>query len=97
MLLVVQYLKKTWLNINLKDVQAHKLGKVEKIIVTKDDVMLLKRNGICLYSVLGWCVSIYWTIAESLGLSLLDYDGWMFWCILWFGFQEFWVFLHQYS
>lgn len=53
MLLVVQYLKKTWLNINLKDVQAHKLGKVEKIIVTKDDVMLLKRNGICLYSVLG--------------------------------------------
>ncbi|MEJ1284471.1 hypothetical protein NN561_015456 [Cricetulus griseus] len=30
------------LNLNLEDVQAHELGKVEKVIVTKDDAMLLK-------------------------------------------------------
>ena len=33
------------MNLNLEDVQAHDLGKVEEVIVTKDDAMLLKGKG----------------------------------------------------
>ena len=33
------------LNMNLEDVQAHDLGKVGEVIVTKDDAMLLKGKG----------------------------------------------------
>ncbi|KAL1787239.1 60 kDa heat shock protein, mitochondrial [Sigmodon hispidus] len=33
------------LNLNLEDVQAHDLGKVGEVIVTKDDAMLLKGKG----------------------------------------------------
>ena len=33
------------LTLNLEDVQAHDLGKVGEVIVTKDDAMLLKGKG----------------------------------------------------
>ena len=33
------------MNLNLEDVQAHDLGKVGEVIVTKDDAMLLKGKG----------------------------------------------------
>ncbi|XP_052576159.1 60 kDa heat shock protein, mitochondrial-like [Peromyscus californicus insignis] len=37
--------KEEGLNLNLEDVQAHDLGKVGEVIVTKDDAMLLKGKG----------------------------------------------------
>ena len=53
---------------------------------------------VCLYSGIHWWISVYWTIPASLGWSLLDHDGWSFWCVLGFCLQEFyWVILHWYS
>ena len=52
---------------------------------------------VCLYSGIHWWISVYWTIPASLGWSLLDHDGWSFWCVLGFYLQEFWVILHWYS
>ena len=40
---------------------------------------------VCLYSGLHWQISICWTSSASLGWSLLDHDGWSFWCVLGFG------------
>jgi len=44
---------------------------------------------VCLHDGFHLWIFLYYTILPSLGSSLLDHDGWFFWCVLSFCLQEF--------